>query len=972
MRKYLLPLPALLLPSLTIAQTCENYGVQNGSSCACPVGFGGESCSDMACGGTIFDGAQRSLTTHRSGAFANLTASDCSCEDGWTGTGCNVCQISSACQAWNGASSSSSSLSDTTSSIQNSTLVCNTAPRVYASSQMSCDVKNPTLQAIFPLSSTLNIMRTLDPSLSPLPNVTSFGASMSVYAQLIYDGVEQFYCTADSCTQDFDNSTNKADWSCQNLQCTCRTNTSFCGGVSISDITQVINGLSGELDIDCETPDSSGQAACSFKQSMLTSLFGADGLSLSGCRFGECVRQYVIDNASDSSSSNDDAGSSLSAGVIAGLAVVGALVGFVILFIIFGCLKQRRARRTGHIDLGNGGVGIEWRNLTYTVAGDKTVLDDVTGAVRPGQIVAILGPSGAGKTTLVEILAGKAKSGDITGGVTYTGTHDTNTRRPRIGFVPQQDVLPSMLTVREALLFAARLRLPEALSDIDKAARVDALIERLGLSAVASTRIGGARTRGISGGEMRRVSIGLELVGCPDVLILDEPTSGLDSVSAARIANVLRDIAHDPARPTAVVASIHQPSSQLYHAFDGVVLLAHGNALYAGHGRFGPVDYFRGREGVGEYPEGYNVADYLLEIASDAPAGLFHRSTTYQKEGSSFARGASASDQAISEKTSADDVEMLAKGHKHSRHWNPRPVRGWRRWSPSWATLRVDYATTFLTQIEVLSGREWKILRRDKTLCLAHIGIASVLGVFCGGLYYHTDQSIAGFQSRVGCLFFVGALIAFSSLSALFNVVQARELFLRERSSGFYSPTAWLATRILFDVVPLRLLPTIIVSTITYWMAGLADDAAHFFKYLFILVLYTLAITLWNFFLGTLFENGGVAILLSALSALYQMTFAGFFVHLTSIPPVLRWLQWLCPLKYCLEALSVNEVGAGLMIEDTLEGVPVNVSASLIMEMLFGFKQNAYYRDVLVLFAFIAGFGIAAVMVVWLKVRERR
>ena len=115
---------------------------------------------------------------------------------------------------------------------------------------------------------------------------------------------------------------------------------------------------------------------------------------------------------------------------------------------------------------------------------------------------------------------------------------------------------------------------------------------------------------------------------------------------------------------------------------------------------------------MGEYPEGYNVADYLLEIASDAPAGLFHRSTTYQKEGSSFARGASASDQAISEKTSADDVEMLAKGHKHSQHWNSRPVRGWRRWSPSWATLRVDYATTFLTQIEVLSGREWKILRR--------------------------------------------------------------------------------------------------------------------------------------------------------------------------------------------------------------------------------------------------------------------
>jgi len=155
-------------------------------------------------------------------------------------------------------------------------------------------------------------------------------------------------------------------------------------------------------------------------------------------------------------------------------------------------------------------------------------------------------------------------------------------------------------------------------------------------------------------------------------------------------------------------------------------------------------------------------------------------------------------------------------------------------------------------------------------------------------------------------------------------------------------------------------------------MAGLAHDAAHFFKFLFILVLYTLAMTLWNFLLACVFTNGGIAILLSALSALYQMTFAGFFVHLSDIPPVLRWLQWLCPLKYTLEALSVNEVGSGLMIQDTLQGVPVDVSASLIMNLLFGFGSNNYYRDVLVLFAFIAGFGVGVIGVVWLRVRERR
>jgi len=283
-----------------------------------------------------------------------------------------------------------------------------------------------------------------------------------------------------------------------------------------------------------------------------------------------------------------------------------------------------------------------------------------------------------------------------------------------------------------------------------------------------------------------------------------------------------------------------------------------------------------------------------------------------------------------------------------------------------------EYAATFLTQFQVLCGREWKLLRRDKSLFFTHLIVSAILGVFCGGMYFQTGLTIAGFQSRVGCLFFLGSLIAFSSLSALYNIVEIRPLFVRERSNSYYSPTAWLLSRFFFDVIPLRILPTIIVSTTTYWMAGLAHDAAHFFKFLFILVLYTLVMTLFNFLLATLFHNGGIAILVSALTALYQMTYAGFFVNLTSMPPVLRWLQWLCPLKYNLEALSVNEVGSGLMIVDEIQGVPIDISALLIMEMLFGFDPNSYYRDVLVLFAFIAGFGIILIGVVWVKLKEKR
>ncbi|KAJ7063611.1 hypothetical protein C8F01DRAFT_1133693 [Mycena amicta] len=961
----------LLLVELANAQdsSCVNGGVQNGTDCSCPTGFGGSTCSTPACGGDIFQGSIRALTTSQSRGFPNI--SSCACETGWEGTGCNVCSTGVACQAAFTASgrapNANQSIAGSVSG-QNDTLTCNAKPRVYASSQMSCQVINPTLQGLFPLNSNLNIMRTLHPELSPLPGATSFGANGTVYAQLFYAGVEQFYCEADACVQTLDG--DASSWVCQDLSCNCFKNSTFCGG-GISDITFAITGLSGQLTIEC-----TNSTTCAFKQKDLQNVFGPDGLGLNGCTFGECVAQSVIDTTVDANSTDTTGGShkELSGGVIGGLAAVGALVLIALAALLLGLIKQRSARRA-KVDVTEGNrITVEWSNLSYAVAGvggtslfrrssnDKVVLDSVSGSVLPGQMMAVLGPSGAGKTTLVELLASKAKSGTSTGRVSFPSGASVSTT-PRIGFVPQQDVLPPMLTVYEALLFAARLRLPENVSDAEKRTRVEGIMETLGIAALRDVRIGwggdvgGGKARGISGGEMRRVSIGLELIASPDVLILDEPTSGLDSVSASRVASVLHSIAHDPENPIPVIASIHQPSSKLYQTFDSILLMSHGRALYCGPGGFAPAEHFA-REAAGiapTYQQGYNVADYLLEVASDPPLALFKIPTANSSSdaGNDLEKGSAPA---------TNDEPSLSEKRTPAVHGQTSVQQ----------VVKANCTTTFLTQLEYLSGREWKILQRDKTLFFTHVGIAAVLGVFCGGLYYQTGISIAGFQSRVGCLFFLGALIAFSSLSALYNVVLNRPLFLRERSASYYSPTAWLLSRVIFDVLPLRIIPTIVVATITYWMAGLAHDAAHYFKFLFILVLFTLAMTLFNFLLGTLFNNGGIAILLSALSALYQMTFAGFFVHLNSIPPVLRWLQWLCPLKYSLEALAVNEVGSGLMIEDSLQGVPVDVSASLIMNLLFGFGANNYYRDVLVLFAFIAGFAVAVIGIVWWKVRERR
>lgn len=981
----------LCLP-YALAQSCDNYGVQNGSSCTCPPGTGGPSCSDLACGGTLFQGSSRRLTP--SGGLANLTSAGCSCESGWGGTACNVCQTADACRVGLNSVSSSSATGGVASlggAGVNSTLVCNTSPRVYAASHMSCQINNPTLQALYPRPASVNIVRTLDPTLTPLPNVTSFGPTNSAHVSIFYAGVEQFFCRASPCTQTIASS-NSADWSCQNLQCSCRNGTNFCSGF----LTGTINSLSGSLNVSCSS------SSCNFKQSTLQNLVGPSGLALDSCTFGECVRQNVIDSASPGSSGSqtNSTHTSLGSGVIAGLAVVGSLVLASLLLLAYGFFLQRRQRNSLSVDDEGIPVGVEWAGISYLVPGNNSassfkglpgsrggdkvtearlVLDDVSGRLPAGNMMAVLGPSGAGKTTLIEIIAGKRKSGRVTGHVSFfptrptspdspVTTSSTSIPTPRIGFVPQQDILPPTLTVSEALLFAARLRLPESTPDKAKQEMVAELMSRLGISHLADARIGYApdkcKGRGISGGEMRRVSIGLELIARPDVLILDEPTSGLDSVSASRIAQVLYDIAHDPVRPIPVIASIHQPNSHIYQIFDSVLLLSGGHALYSGPGRLAPTEYFahlnddagtgkEGGKGIPLCPPGYNVADWLLEVASE-PGVQMSSMVRHPHASAAIGNGATL----MEKPKNYPSLTALDSG---------RSTIG-----TQGSSKRVGYAATYLTQFQVLAGREMKILRRDKTLFVAHICVACVLGVFCGGLYYKTDTTIAGFQSRVGCLFFLGSLIAFSVLSALHNVVETRPLFLRERSGMYYSPSAWLLSRFLFDVIPLRLVPTIIVSTVTYWMAGLAPEAANFFKFLLVLVLYTLALTLFNFLLGTAINNGGLAILLSALSALYQMTFAGFFVHLSTIPPVLRWLQWLCPLKYALEALTVNEVNSGLTIQDKVQGVPVNIDALLVLKLLFGYNANNYYRDILVLFGFIAGFAAAVIGVVWLKVREQR
>lgn len=935
-------------------------------------------------------------------------------------------------------------------------MTCSNVPTVYAASQMACSVNQATLQALFPGPSQLTISRFLNTSRTPggdraLEQANIAAGDSEVWAQLWYKGTEQFYCHGTSCNQTITSggAVNSSLWECAGLACTCRPNTDFCGGgttPTAQNLTGAINVLKGPLSVDC-----GDGGTCQFKQQFLNGLFGANGLTLSDCSFGECVEQYVVDQALGIVGTTA-AGSGLSGGVIAGLAVVGAIVAAIILVTIWGLIARSKARKKtadGALEK-RGGVGLAWSGVGYEVqshgrglyattmswlrgwgspaprtsdqedgsgvgpSGGRVVLRDTRGDLPPGGFCCILGPSGAGKSTLIDILAGKRKAGKVEGKVVYL---EDEGRRVKIGYCDQSDVLSPTSTVLETLQFAAYLRLPENVSKAAKDERAHTVLRELGLEHIAHTRVGSGEHRGISGGEMRRVSIGIELVADPDVLVLDEPTSGLDSVSAARIVSLLKTLAEE--HRTTIVASIHQPSSALYHMFSQVLLLANGRQLYFGPGGSVPADFFE-QNGY-PCPPGYNVADHLLEIASENPQGLptgaaAALATRRKPEGSDSHASADHSTNGL--------IEKNGNGDSKEHHYPPAVLSRMsnevdlaqvqlsanpdRKWWPA-----PHCATTFLTQLSVLGKREWRTLMRDKTLLVAHILVSAIIGVFAGGLYYNVKITIAGFQNRVGSLFFLGSLISFTSLSALNNMVEMRPLFLRERSGSFYSPQAWLVSRVIFDVIPLRIIPTVIVSVILYFMVGLARDAAHFFKFLLIAVEFSISMVLYNFLLASVFSHPSIATLLSAMWTLFNMVYAGkcgcesaararlhanqterraslpplvlvspfsppppltpgFFINLANIPPVLRWLRYLSPLGYMLEALTVNEVGSGLMIVDVLQGVPIEISAVPIMQSLFGFGESNYYRNVLVLFGWIAGFLVLLVGTVFWFLREKR
>ncbi|KAG4252760.1 hypothetical protein FPRO04_02543 [Fusarium proliferatum] len=256
----------------------------------------------------------------------------------------------------------------------------------------------------------------------------------------------------------------------------------------------------------------------------------------------------------------------------------------------------------------NFGLSFRYSDLVFhPKKSPRPILQNVTGSIEQGQLVAVMGGSGAGKSTFVNVLMGKTSN---TGGIVAVNNTPGKMKQYKklTGYVPQDDIVLPELTVYENIVHSARIRLPRNWSKKDVEAHVESVIDCLELSHVRDSRVGSVGKPVISGGQRKRVSIGMELAAAPMAIFLDEPTSGLDATAASSIMRTLKAIAR---LGISIIVIIHQPRTEIFDLFDNLILLGNGQTIYEGP-QMESQTYF---ESMGfQFPEHSNHADVITDI----------------------------------------------------------------------------------------------------------------------------------------------------------------------------------------------------------------------------------------------------------------------------------------------------------------------------------------------------------------------
>ena len=519
---------------------------------------------------------------------------------------------------------------------------------------------------------------------------------------------------------------------------------------------------------------------------------------------------------------------------------------------------------------------------TPGIPGETThILRGVSGRVSTGESLAIIGASGSGKTTLLDqlVLSGSQRCSH-SGSISINGRPMTRLFfRQRCAYVAQDDRLWGALTVEENLTFAGALYAPQETVDA-RVDRVDTVLHSTGLASCRSTRVGGPLLRGVSGGQRRRLSIAVELMNPRTaVLFLDEPTSGLDSKSAAEIMSLLRRLAQR--MNLLIVASVHQPSTRTFLAFDRTLLLSRGRAAY-----FGPAaDALTHFENLGyEPPPRMNPADFLLEISnpdftSAVRVERLLRAWALVESARRRPRGSKAGDDDADEGDEHDIVESEGVG------------------SAIRAMCKAMNATA------VLSRRTWLSYARDPGAYIGRAVLYGLMSLVFGVIYIKNQRDQAHVLNYLFSIMWGIGTPSYMAIMIMPVFIAESATFEKEARNGMYGAFAYALAAAAVQL-PFVLITSTLSVAPYYWLDDIHPAALPFLAFWLLQFSFLYTVESLCCLCASLIPHFIIAlgVVCSVLSL--NFVFNGLFISASSVPWALRWIDYISPHGYALKGLA--------------------------------------------------------------------
>ncbi|KAL0297338.1 UNVERIFIED_CONTAM: Pleiotropic drug resistance protein 1 [Sesamum radiatum] len=533
------------------------------------------------------------------------------------------------------------------------------------------------------------------------------------------------------------------------------------------------------------------------------------------------------------------------------------------------------------------------------------LLKGVSGAFRPGVLTALMGVSGAGKTTLMDVLAGRKTGGYIEGNITISGYPKNQATFARIsGYCEQNDIHSPNVTVYESLVYSAWLRLPREVDAETRKMFIEEVMELVELTPLRGALVGLPGVNGLSTEQRKRLTIAVELVANPSIIFMDEPTSGL-----------MQELA------IAVLFLMKRGGEEIY-----VGPLGHNSSHL--------IKYFEGIEGVPKIKDGYNPATWMLEVTTSAQELVL---------GVDFADQYKGSELYTRNKALIKELSIPRPGTKD-------------------LFFPTQYSQSFLTQcIACLWKQHWSYWRNPPYTAVRFL-FTTVIALIFGTMFWdlgskwNTRQDLF---NAMGSMYAAINFLGFQYGSTVQPVVAIeRTVFYRERAAGMYSALPYAFSQFLIEI-PYVFIQSIVYGLIVYSMMGFDWNAEKFFWFIYFLFFSLLYFVLYGMMTVAVTPNHNVATIISSFFYAIWNLFSGFVVPRPRIPVWWRWYYWATPVAYTLYGIIVSQFGE---IKDQMEGGDETVEEFL--RSYFGFRHDmlgmvaAILLGFVVLFTFIFAYSI--------------